>query len=172
MHNIQCYAQTRSASTRVVAITMRKCWPLVFGFILVALLIKASQETKPEEKARSGRTLKVKLHYTGAGRVDEQHKIFVVLFDSPSFARGGSGPPMATRAAAAKDETVTFSDFSSSPVYAAASYDPSGRYDGPPPSGCSLGMYSRTPGTPEPINVEPGKTVQVEISFDDSVKMP
>ena len=41
-----------------------------------------------------------------------------------------------------------------------------------PPSGASMGMYSKTPGTPEPIKIEPGETVTVEVPFDDSFKMP
>jgi hypothetical protein len=32
-------------------------------------------------------------------------------------------------------------------------------------------MYSKTPGQPVPVKVEAGKTINVEISFDDSVKM-
>ena len=34
-----------------------------------------------QEKAAQGRTLKVKLHYTGSGTVDEKHKIITFLFD-------------------------------------------------------------------------------------------
>jgi hypothetical protein len=153
---------------------MRKCLYFVVAFIVVTLFTRASQEAKAEEKAAGTRTLKVKLHYTGAGRVDDQHKIFVVLFDSPEFTKGEGAPPFAMKSATAKDKTVTFSDFTISPVYAAASYDPTGHYDGrsgPPPSGSSLGMYSKTPGIPEPINVKAGTPVQIEIALDDSVKM-
>jgi hypothetical protein len=146
---------------------MRKYLCLVFGlFLLVSL--KGQQE-------KGGRRLQVKLHYTGTGAVDEKHKIFAVLFDTPNFTSNGGGAiPIMVKAATGKDETVTFSDITTSPVYAAASYDPSGNYDGqsPPPSGASLGMYAKTPGKPEPIALEPGKTVQIEVPFDDSVKMP
>ena len=153
---------------------MRKYFYALFGLVLFTLLTQAARQEKHEEKAASSRTLKIKLKYTGAGTVDEKHRIFVVLFDSPEFTHGGA-MPMATKAATAKDETVTFSDLTTSPVYIAASYDPSGNYDGesgPPPSGASLGMYSKTPGTPEPVTLEAGKTVQVEVVFNDTVKMP
>jgi len=153
---------------------MKKCFQFLFGLMLAGLLIKASEQGKPGDKATGGRTLKVKLHYTGTGTVDEKHKIFVVLFDTPDFVKGGA-MPLDVQSATEKDATVTFTALQSSPVYAASSYDPSGGYDGqsgPPPSGASLGMYSKTPGTPEPINIEAGKTVQVEIAFDDKVKMP
>jgi hypothetical protein len=33
-------------------------------------------------------------------------------------------------------------------------------------------MYSKTPGTPEPIKIDPGKTVEIELAFDDTAKMP
>jgi hypothetical protein len=54
-----------------------------------------------------------------------------------------------------------------------AVYDPSGQWDAQsqPPEGSSLGLYSKTPGTPEPIDLKPGKTVSIELAFDDSVKM-
>jgi hypothetical protein len=87
---------------------MRKCLYFVVAFIVVTLFTRASQEAKAEEKAAGTRTLKVKLHYTGAGRVDDQHKIFVVLFDSPEFTKGEGAPPFAMKSATAKDKTVTF----------------------------------------------------------------
>jgi len=33
-------------------------------------------------------------------------------------------------------------------------------------------MYSKKIPTPEPIDVAPGKTVRVSLTFDDSVKVP
>ncbi|MBV9613231.1 MAG: hypothetical protein JO091_12220 [Acidobacteriaceae bacterium] len=119
--------------------------------------------------------MKVKLHYTGNGTVDEKHKIFVVLFDTPDFTKGAAAMPIGIEEAVSKNATVTFSNVSTSPVYAAASYDPTGNYDGhsgPPPSGTSLGMYTKTPPAPEPIKVEPGQSVQVEITFNDTQKVP
>lgn len=147
---------------------MRKCSFLLLGLILVTV------QAIPQDKEKGSRTLKVNVHYTGAGTVDEKHKIFVVVFDSPEFVKGGV-MPIAAQTATAKDEAVTFSDVATSPVYVATSYDPAGNYDGqsgPPPSGSSLGMYSRNPGTPEPIHIEAGKTAEVDVSFDDTVKMP
>lgn len=137
----------------------------LMSFCLLGFLASASQ----------GGTLNVKLHYTGSGTVDGGHKIFVIIFNTPDFASGGSAMPVAVKAATSKDETVTFSDLTDSTVYAAASYDPTGNYDGqsgPPPSGSSLGMYSKKPGTPSPINIPPGKTTTVTMTFDDSHKMP
>ena len=41
---------------------------------------------------------------------------------------------------------------------------------GPPPSGSSLGLYPAIPG--ELGKLEDGKTIEIELSVDDSVKMP
>ncbi|HXN46547.1 MAG TPA: hypothetical protein VN893_07890, partial [Bryobacteraceae bacterium] len=83
--------------------------------------------------------------------------------------------PIASQSGAAKDATVTFNDLTTSPVYAAAVYDPTGGYDGqsgPPPSGSSMGMYGKTPGQADPIKIEPGKTTEIVLAFDDTAKMP
>ena len=150
---------------------MKKYIYLAFGVLLVGTLVKASNQDKPEPKTR---TLTVKLNYKGAGTVDEKHKIFVFVFDSPDFVQGGSFP-VAAEAATAKDATVSFPSLSTSPVYVATAYDPSGSYDGqsgPPPSGSSMGLYSKAPGKPEPIEIEAGKTVTIDVVFDDTAKMP
>jgi hypothetical protein len=150
---------------------MKKYVYFALGMLLVGALVKASGQAKPEAKTR---TLSVKLNYTGAGTVDEKHKIFVFLFDSPEFIQGGA-LPIGMSAATAKNGTVTFADLTASPVYVATCYDPSGGYDGqsgPPPSGSSMGLYSKSPGKPEPVEIEAGKTATVEVPFDDTAKMP
>jgi len=123
--------------------------------------------------AQQGRTLQVRIHYTGSGTVDKDHKIFVALWDSPDFT-DGSTPPAAVESTTSKDGIVTFSDVQKSPVFASSAYDPTGQWDaqsGPPPTGSSLGMYSKAPPKPDPIPIAPGKTAQVTINFDDSQKV-
>lgn len=152
---------------------MRKLAYLAPAVLALGVALFAAPQGKTEDK-QAARTLKVKLNYTGSGTVDEKHKIVVFLFDSADFTQGGV-MPFAMKMASAKNETVTFEGFTASPVFVAVCYDPSGGYDGesgPPPSGASMGIYSKTPGKPEPINVEPGKTVEVEVAFDDTAKMP
>ncbi|HVN06862.1 MAG TPA: hypothetical protein VMT86_20730 [Bryobacteraceae bacterium] len=148
---------------------MQKSLALVSGLLLLG---SAFQFAKAQEKA--SRTLKVKVNYTGSGTVDEKHKIQVFIFDSPDFATG-NGMPTGMQMTEAKDGTVTFTDIAGSPVYVATVYDPTGGYDGqsgPPPSGASLGMYSKEPPKPGPVDIEAGKTVEIEVAFDDSAKMP
>jgi hypothetical protein len=149
---------------------------VLFGAGLLGLtaMMAAAQTPKPEEKPVATRTLKAKMNYTGAGTVDGKHKIFLFVFDNPDFMQGGA-MPIGGGTTAAKDGTITVVDLTVSPVYIAVSYDPSGAYDGmsgPPPSGASMGLYSKTPGTPEPVKIDPGKTAEVTGAFDDSRKMP
>jgi hypothetical protein len=145
---------------------MTKRSVIAMGILALAFLAAAQQ-------SQTSRTLKVKLNYTGSGTVDAKHKIFVFLFDSPDFMQG-NGMPIASGSATAKNETVTISGISASPVYVVAAFDPSGGYDGtsgPPPQGSSMGMYSVEPGKPAPVSLEAGKTAQVELAFDDAFKM-
>jgi hypothetical protein len=81
---------------------------------------------------------------------------------------------VAVKSLDSKNGTVTFTDVPKVPAYVSAAYDPTGKWDAesPPPSGSSLGMYSTNPPTPTSIDVGPGKTAQVKISFDDSIKEP
>lgn len=154
---------------------MRNRRKLLFaGLLAVACLAVGATQAKSGEKAADTRTLTVKVNYTGAGAVDDKHKVFLFVFDSPDFVQGGV-MPIASKTASSKMEAVTLTELTASPVYLVASYTPDGSYDGesgPPPSGSSLGMYSKTPGTPEPVKIEPGKTAEIELAFDDSSKMP
>ena len=144
-------------------------------YIAAALLILASafQSGRAQDKAAT-RTLKVNVKYTGSGTVDDKHKIQVFMFDSPEFT-GGQAMPTGMQMTAAKDGSVTFTEIAGSPVYIAAVYDPTGGYDGqsgPPPSGSSVGMYTKEPPKPTPINIDAGKTAEVDVPFDDTQKMP
>ena len=117
------------------------------------------------------RTIQVDVNYTGSGTVNATHKIYVALWDSLDM---NSGPPVAVLSVSSKRGAVTFSDVQRVPAYVSTAFDPSGAWDAqsPPPSGASLGMYSKNPPTPAPIDVAPGKTVKVAITFDDSAKVP
>jgi hypothetical protein len=150
---------------------MRKHWITALALLFLA---GAWQTGIAQEKAADARTLKVKLNYTGAGPVDEKHKIYLFLFDSPDFVKSHDVMPIGGENATAKDATVTFSAVGASPVYLVAVYDPTGGYEGmsEPPSGASLGMYSTTPGQPGPIAIDAGKTTKIDLPFDDSFKMP
>jgi hypothetical protein len=115
------------------------------------------------------RTIEVEVNYTGAGTVNASHKIYVALWNSPDLS---GGPPVTVKSLDSKKGMVTFSDVQIVPAYVSTAYDPTGNWDAqsPPPSGSSLGMYSKNPPNPQPIDVAAGKTIRVSITFDDSVK--
>lgn len=146
---------------------------LVLGLLTAVSILNMAGAAQAQPKTAGG-SLTIKLNYTGSGTVDEKHLIQVFLWESPDFANGGA-MPIAMKGAASKNGTVTFSDLEKSPVFVSVAYDPKGDYNevaGPPPSGSSLGMYGKTPGTPDPIKIEPGKAAEIEVAFDDSNKMP
>ncbi len=138
--------------------------------------------------AGARRTLKVKLNYTGTGTVDEKHKIYVLLFDANPFtastlvdSTSQAEPPapaagvshiVARQGTAGK--VLTFREVGISPVFAAAFFDKDGTYNGQSDmaSGAPMGIYGKTPGQPEPIKIEEGKTAQIVLAFDDSSKTP
>lgn len=138
----------------------------VFGFLLSSPQIMVCQESN------AGSTLQVRLNYSGTGTVDEQHKIYVALWDSPDFVKSDM-PPFATQPVSSKNGVVTFNNVQKTPVYVSTAYDPSGHWDAQssPPDGSSLGLYTKTPGQPAPVDLKPGKTTKIELAFDDSVKM-
>ena len=142
--------------------------------LYIALAVVAAGSMLQHGNAQDkNRTLKVQVHYTGSGTVDDKHKIILFLFDSPDFVSGGV-MPFSMKTASSKDGTVVFEDVGKSPVYAATIYDPKGEYDGQsgPPSGASLGMYGQETGKPAPIAIEEGKTATIDLPFDDTAKMP
>ena len=141
-------------------------YAVVLGLLVSAPRIVVCQGSN------AGSKLQVKLNYSGTGTVDEKHKIYVVLWDSPDFVKSEL-IPFAIQPASSKDGVVTFEDVKKMPVYVSAAYDPNGQWNAqsPPPDGSSLGLYSKTPGQPEPVDLKPGKTTTIELAFDDSVKM-
>jgi len=144
---------------------MSKHLRLTLGlFVLFAASI-AAQTTADK------RTIQVDVSYTGAGTVDAGHKIYVALWDSADMS---GGPPAEVKSLDSKKGTVTFSSLQTVPAYVSAAYDPTGQWDAqsPPPSGTSLGMYSKNPPKPDAIDVAPGKTVKVAVAFNDAVKVP
>ena len=132
----------------------------------------------------------MKLNYTGAGVVDEKHQIYVLLFDANPYTSStlidvtsqpatpapapGVAHILARQGGAGRDKTVTFRDVGVSPVYAAAFFDKNGTSNGQleSTSGVPMGVYGKLPDKLEPIKIEPGKTAQVELTFDDSRTTP
>jgi hypothetical protein len=150
--------------------TMLRRLSITCGIFVLALLA-----APPQNAQEKGGTIRVQLDYTGNATVDQNHKIIVALWDSPDFAQPNAKVmPVAVQSTDSKNGTVTFSDVKKTPAYVSCALDPAGKWDGssgPPPAGAYLGMYSKAPPTPEPIDAPQGKTKTVKITFDDTVKM-
>lgn len=142
-------------------------------YAAAALLLLAASRAAISQNSNASYTLQVHVNYDGAGTVDEQHKIYVALWDSAEFTKGEGTVPVAIQSVSSKNGTVTFDEVKKTPAYVSAVYDPTGQWDAQsaPPEGSSLGLYSKTPGTPEPIELQSGKTTTINLTFDDSVKM-
>ena len=133
----------------------------VFVTVLGALVVVCTQVSAPAP-APAG-TLKLKLNYTGAGVLDEKHKIYVLLFEANPFTSSSlidatSQPNLPAAApvvshilvrqgAAAKDATRTFEKLSAPSVYAIVFFDKNGTYNGQPDtmSGSPMGVYGKLP---------------------------
>ena len=135
------------------------------------ILFGASLLTAAFALAQAGRTIEVNVVYTGAGKVDANHKIYVALWNSPDTQ---AGPPVDVQSVDSKTGTAVFKNVQTVPAYVSAAFDPTGKWDAqsPPPSGSSLGMHSSKPPKPDPIDVAPGKTTTIKLTFNDSQKTP
>jgi len=141
----------------------------------VAMLVFLAVVSANMASDESGRTLRVKVTYTGPGAVDEGHRIFISVFDTSYIGHQGV-LPLATVSVTHNGQTASFKDLPKSPVYVAAFYDKAGGYDpaasDSPPSGAPAGLYGKQPGIADPVALEAGKTAEIEMTFDDTIKMP
>ncbi len=155
------------------------------AMIVLALLVPAwGQDAQPQQpktdqaqvqpppQPQEG-TLKLTIKYTGSeGQVDQTHKILIFVFDSPDI---GSGQTMPIKFETVAENGGTLSmTFTVTPVYLAAVYDKPGGYEltGPPASGCPATIYTKDTQGPAPIAIEPGKTTEISMEFDDSIRVP
>jgi uncharacterized protein (DUF2141 family) len=139
---------------------------LLSGTALVSALASRAQN--------QGSKLTVQVTYTGSGTVDESHKVYVALWDTPDFMKDNdSSQPIALQGITSKSAVAQFDDIQKNPVYVSMVYDPAGKWEATsaPPAGSSLGLYANEPGTPTPIQLQPGKTTKISAKFDDSFKM-
>ena len=114
-------------------------------------------------------SVRVIVKYTGKGSVDESHRVWLWLFDSPNFGPGSM--PIAELSVGKNGDTVTFGSVAAAKVWIAAAYDEHGAMSGsaPPPSGTPVGIYASTTGAPE--GVKPGDKPAI-LTFDDSQRIP
>lgn len=116
--------------------------------------------------------LAVKVNYTGPGPVDAGHKIFVAMWDTSDFTKKPGLRPLEVKSVQANGQAVQFEGIKKNPVFISLVYDPAGKWNAntDPPAGAVLGLYMSEPGIPAPIQLKPGQTTKLAVSFDDSSK--
>ena len=115
-------------------------------------------------------SVKVTVHYTGKGKVDPSHKIWVWLFDTPNI---GPGAMPIDQVSIEKNDTVaSFEAVAPAQVWIAVAYDETGGMmgDAPPPTGTPIGILMGKEGGPAPVT--PGDKGAVSLTFDESIRMP
>lgn len=145
-----------------------------FGLFTLGLFA-VGQTPAVSQDTGKGRTLEVRVNYTGAGAVDEKHPLYIVLWNTAAFVEPGSGAtPIAVKPVRSKDGTAVFDNVGVNPAYVSAAYDPTGKWEAnsPPPSGSSLGLYATEDGKPKPVPVNADKAARIEMNVDDSIKVP
>lgn len=147
--------------------------------------------TQTSLRAADHGTLKVGVRYTGAGVVDKQHQVYVLLCDANPFAstklldatarptaptpEPGAARVLAVEGTAAKDGFVTFHNVPVATVYAVVLFDKNGGFNGrldSLPPGEPIGAFGMPPDKLEPIQLNDGKTVEVAVAFGDSAFTP
>lgn len=115
-------------------------------------------------------TVKVKITYKGKGTVDNSHKLWVWLFDTPNIGPGSM--PIDQIALDNNGTDAVFENVAGDKVYIVAAFDEKGAMmgDGPPPTGTPVGILLGADGTPN--GVAPGGKDAVVLNFDDSFRMP
>ena len=114
-------------------------------------------------------SVRVTVKYTGKGPVDETHRVWLWLFDTPNIGPGSM--PIAELSIDKNGDTAKFDGVTTATVWIAAAYDERGTMSGsaPPPSGTPVGVYASSTG--EPVGVKPGDKPAI-LTFDDSFRMP
>lgn len=114
-------------------------------------------------------SVRIVVKYTGKGSVDETHRVWLWLFDTPEIGPGSM--PIAEMSVGKNGDTATFESVGAAKVWIAAAYDEKGTMSGnaPPPSGTPVGVYASSTGAPE--GVKPGDK-PATLTFDDSFRMP
>src|SRR5262245_24235689 len=127
-------------------------------------------EANPAASAEAETTLKVTAQYTGAGKVDATHRLWVSLFDR-AMDPSAHVPPIATQALTVNGGVANFTAIVPGQVWVGVIYDEKGGYtaEGPPPSGSPTGTYLVNY---QPAPVTPGPSASIQITFNDQFRIP
>lgn len=115
-------------------------------------------------------TVRVTVHYTGKGKVDASHKLWVWVFDTPNIGPGAM--PINQVSLDNNDIDAVFEGVAPEKVWVAVAFDESGGMmgDAPPPTGTPIGILAGKDGAP--LAVISGSKEAAVLTFDDSQRMP
>ena len=119
--------------------------------------------------ANGPQDVKVTVKYTGKGNIDNEHRLWIWLFDTPNIAPGAI--PVAEMSLDKNGGVATFEGVAAAKVWIAVAYDERGGFAGmaPPPSGSPIALYM---DAGMPAAVAPGEKGEATVTFDDSQRMP
>jgi hypothetical protein len=141
------------------------------AFAMLGVLgVLTSGIARAGQAAASGK-LDVVVNYTGQGAVDQDHRVWIWLFDTPNITVDAE--PIATGVVSSNGAGYKFVGLPKQ-VYVAAAYDAKGGYDGTsgaPPSGTPYTIYGGGSGAATPVPTG-GDDASVNVSFDDSLRIP
>jgi hypothetical protein len=141
--------------------------------IVVALTLSATLLARQNQPAQTGK-LAISVEYTGKGAVDEDHRLWIWVFDNPDSSTWPDSTPLAVAMLTENGATHKFSGLPKQ-VYFGTAYDEAGGYDGtaePPPAGTPISVYGMADGGMAQAVGTGGDDAAVKATFDDSFRMP
>jgi hypothetical protein len=140
--------------------------------IVVALTLSATLLARQNQPAQTGK-LAISVEYTGKGAVDEDHRLWIWVFDNPDSSTWPDSTPLAVAMLTENGATHKFTGLPKQ-VYFGTAYDEAGGYDGtagPPPAGTPISVYGMADGGVAQAVGTGGDDAAVKATFDDSFRM-
>ena len=141
--------------------------------IVVALTLSATLLALQNQPAQTGK-LAISVEYTGKGAVDNDHRLWIWVFDNPDSSTWPDSTPLALAMLTENGATHKFTGLPKQ-VYFGTAYDEAGGYDGtagPPPAGTPISVYGMADGGLAQAVGTGGDDAAVKATFDDSFRMP
>lgn len=138
--------------------------------VVAALLVATIGSLQADPVDAQAGTVKITISYTGKGKVDATHKLWVWLFDSPNI--GPASQPVAQLSLDTNGADAVFDAVAGDKIYVAVAFDEQGvmQGDAPPPPGTPIGILAGPEGAPMPV--APGAKGVARLTFDDTNRMP
>jgi hypothetical protein len=141
--------------------------------MVVALTLSATLLALQNQPAQTGK-LAISVEYTGKGAVDNDHRLWIWVFDNPDSSTWPDSTPLALAMLTENGATHKFTGLPKQ-VYFGTAYDEAGGYDGtagPPPAGTPISVYGMADGGMAQAVGTGGDDAAVKATFDDSFRMP